>query len=63
MKKHRLTDAPHQILDDEKLKEKTADWIIEKVGELGITDDIITKRHMLDAYCDEDDHHEEILRG
>ena len=37
--------------DDEKVKEKAADWIIEKAGELGITDDIITKRHMLDAYC------------
>lgn len=63
MKKDHRTDAPHPIRDDEKLKEEAADWIIEKAGELGITDDIITKRHMLDAYCDEDDHHEEILRG
>ncbi len=30
-----------------------AHWLIEQAGELGITDDMDTRWHMLDAYCDD----------
>ena len=44
------TDRP---AGQERLEEPAAQWIIEKIGDLGISHDILTKHDLLDAYCEE----------
>ena len=63
MKKDRRAKKKDPVHDADTFREMASDWVIQKAGELGITDDVITKRHMLDAYLDENDHSEEVRRG
>jgi hypothetical protein len=45
------TDRP---AGNERVEEPAAQWVIEKIGDLGISHDILTKHDLLDAYCEEE---------
>lgn len=62
MKRNRGANDRDPVYDEEKAREMASDWVIEKAGELGISDDVITKRYMLDGYLGETDRFEEVHR-
>jgi|WetSurMetagenome_2_1015567.scaffolds.fasta_scaffold1373111_1 hypothetical protein len=39
------------IQSDRSCQEEAAEWIMQQAGDLGISDDVLTKYSMIDAYC------------
>ena len=44
------TDRPEA---KDRAEQQAAQWVIEKVGDLGSSHDLLAKHDMLDAYCEE----------
>jgi hypothetical protein len=52
---------PESLGAAESTDEKAAQWVLEQAGDLGISDDVLTKHSMIDGYRDELNHRGEAL--
>jgi hypothetical protein len=51
MARNEGTNYADRTAGNERAEEPAAQWVIEKIGDLGISHDILTKHDLLDAYC------------